>query len=962
MAKILHPAVQGKSFSFYAEVKCSASPMLYNLSLAFAEVTDSMRHLAARTFSCFTIIADVCLAAAPNSEVHAGITAPWTVEDMVARETADEFRISPEGNWVVWVKSSPDAGKDEMVSNLFLTSLTEKREVQLTRGADHNSKPRWSRSGRMIAFLSDRPVLKQEAKETEAGEDENPTQVWLLDAAGGEPWPLTRIERGVKDFDWIDEMTILIAAEETPTNYLRSLKDHKDRGQAIDDPRQSPPVRLFKVSVKNGEITRLTTNDDWVVTVAVSTDGRYAAVIHARSLSYEFDEKIRPVIVVHDLATGKGVPIHADVPIVPWFAEAEPQIRWTGESSGFYFVSHYSTHPVYRQAFVDQLFYYELSAGKAIKVDLGWERELGLEVEPAFAVIPNGFVALLADGVRFKAARYLRQGSSWQREWLEGDDVKNLFGIEITRDGRTAVYRSSAASSPEQLFQAAIDGNRLSNRAALTHLNSQFAQKTPSRSEVVRWKGALGEEVEGLLFYPQIFERGKKFPLLVMIHGGPLSMDLDAWDDRTSRPMNLYTQRGSFVFTPNYHGSGNYGLAWAESIGGGKYYELEVPDIEKGVDALIARGLVDPERLGVMGWSNGGILTVALTVASTRYKAASSGAGNVEQTSDWSYVKFGAAFDNYYFGATPLDDPQLYLRKSPLYDLKKVRTPTIVFSGSEDRAVGHAQGWMHFRTLQQLGQTDVRFVVFPGEEHGLKKLAHRRRKVEEELAWFEKYLLKTAPPANEAVKDNSPLAQELKRRSIMIVGTNYGMLLKSTLVPEVVPFRGLELGRFELTRAQFAAFDKNYRIEPGTENYPANNISFSSAQAYCTWLSKTTGENFRLGKVEELESIYREAQPNENTLDYWAGYSVNPDDAARLREKIGKLGGAAPLLKEVGSFPGRGNGEMVFDLGGNVAEWVVDKDGSGKLLGGSADQPSDPHSPESQTTLPYTGFRVVKGP
>jgi dipeptidyl aminopeptidase/acylaminoacyl peptidase len=919
-----------------------------------------MRQSTVILFVPFIISAGVCLATTRDSEVHTAVKTPWTVEDMIARETADDFRISPDGKWAVWVKHAPDAAKDEIVSNLFLTSLAEKQEVQLTRGANQNSKPRWSNTGRTIAFLSDRPLPKKEAKGTEPSEEENPTQLWLLHVQGGEPWPLTQLERGVKDFDWIDEKTILIAAEELPTNYQQALKNRKDRARAVDDPRQSPPVRLFKVNVESGKITRLTANDDWIETVAVSPDGRFAAVIHGRSLSYEFDEKIRPVIMVYDLATGKGAPVRADVPIVPWFAEAEPQIRWTGDSGGFYFVSHYSTHPVYRQAFVDQLFYYELSAGKAIKVDLGWERELGLEVEPAFAVTPDGFVALLADGARFKAARYVRQGSSWQRQWLEGDDANNLFGIELSRDGRTVIYGNSTASRPELWFQATLDGNRLTNRAALTQLNPQFAQKTPARSEIVRWKGALDEEVEGILFYPQNFEPGKKFPLVVMIHGGPLSMDQDAWDDRTSRPVNLYTQRGAFVFTPNYHGSGNYGLAWAESIGGGKYYELEVPDIEKGVDALIARGLVDPERLGVMGWSNGGILTVAMTVASTRYKAASSGAGNVEQTSDWSYVKFGAAFDNYYFGATPLDDPQLYIRKSPLYDFKKVRTPTIIFSGSEDRAVGHAQGWMHFRTLQQLGQTDVRFVVFPGEEHGLKKLAHRRRKVEEELAWFEKYLLKTAPPANEALKDDSPLAQELRRRNIKKAGTNYGLVVKSTLVPEVVSFQGPQLGRFEVTRAQYAAFDKSYRIEPGTENYPASGISFSSAQAYCAWLSKTVGENFRLGKVEEFESIYREAQQNENTLDYWAGYNVNPDDAARLREKIGELAGAAPLLREVGSFPGRGENEPIFDLGGNVAEWGVDKDGSGKLLGGSADQPGDPYYHESKASPSYTGFRVVK--
>jgi dienelactone hydrolase len=467
--------------------------------------------------------------------------------------------------------------------------------------------------------------------------------------------------------------------------------------------------------------------------------------------------------------------------------------------------------------------------------------------------------------------------------------------------------------------------------------------------------------VEGILFYPQNYEAGKKYPLVVMIHGGPLGADLDLWDNDYAYPVNLYTQRGALVLRPNYHGSSNYGLKWAESIGGGKYYDLEVPDIEKGVDALRARGLVDPERLAAMGWSNGAILTIALTVHTTRYKVASAGAGDVEQVSDWAYTTFGAAFDNYYFGAAPYDDPQLYIRKSPLYEFRKVRTPTIVFSGTEDRAVGHAQAWMHFRTLQQLGQPDVRFVSFPGEPHGLRKISHRRRKVEEEFAWFDQYLFKPEVAKNEALKEDSPLAAELKRKKIKKTGLKYGLLAKTTLIPEVVKYEGLEIGRFEVTRAQYAAFDPSYRIEPGTENYPASGILFENARAYCAWLSKLTGDTYRLGQVAELEPIYKAAKENENTLDYWAGYSPNPDDAARLAEKTKELGGGAPLLNEVGSFKGRGEDELVFDLGGNVAEWAMDKDGKGQALGGSADRPADQKTRAVAPDPAYIGFRVVKG-
>ncbi|MBZ5544762.1 MAG: prolyl oligopeptidase family serine peptidase [Acidobacteriia bacterium] len=880
----------------------------------------------------------------------------WNAEDMIAEEKGEEFRISPDAKWVVWVKEYPDADKDEMVANLFLTSLVEKQEIQLTRGPNKDANPRWSPEGKLLAFLSDRPLPKKPGKDEEDTPKEPPkTQLWLINPQGGEPWPLTRLERDVKDFDWIDAENILMAAEEDLSLYERELKEKKDDSRAIDDALHSPPVRLFRVNVKSGEITRFTANDDWIQSVNVSPDGKWAAAVHQRSLSYEFDEKVKPVTYLYGLASGDSKKIFTEGTIIA------SQLLWTPDSRGVYAVAPYSTDPVYHQAFVNRLYYYDAALGRAANVDLQWENDLTVDSPVAYAVTPEGFIALLAAGARYKPARYTRHGERWDREWLEGQDVNNLFSLAASRDGRTLVYLSSTASRPEQWFRATLEGVKLTGRAQLTELNPKIEKKISARSEVVRWKGSLDEDVEGILFYPRDYQAGTKYPLVLMIHGGPLGADMDSWDQDYAYPVNLYTERGAFVLRPNYHGSSNYGLKFAESIGGGKYYDLEVPDIEKGVDALIARGLVDPKRLATLGWSNGAILTIALTVETPRYKVASAGAGDVEQPSDWAYTDFGAAFDNYYFGAAPIDDPQLYIRKSPMYEFKKVRTPTIIFSGTDDRSVGHAQAWEHFRTLQQLGQTDVRFIAFPGEPHGLKKISHRRRKVEEELAWFNKYFLKPGPPANEALKDDSPLAQAPKRRNIQRAGARDGVLVKSTLIPEVVTYQGLRLGRFEVTRAQYAAFDGDYKIEPGTENYPASGISFEKAQAYCAWLSKLSGESYRLGKVDELEPIYKAAKENENTLDYWAGYNVNPDDAAHLAAKVRELAGAAPLLKEVGSFKGHGDDDLVFDLGGNVAEWAIDKDGSGKPFGGSADRPADQKARQSAPDPAYVGFRVVKG-
>jgi hypothetical protein len=384
------------------------------------------------------------------------------------------------------------------------------------------------------------------------------------------------------------------------------------------------------------------------------------------------------------------------------------------------------------------------------------------------------------------------------------------------------------------------------------------------------------------------------------------------------------------------------------------------------VDFLISKGLVDPDKVATMGWSNGSILSTSLiTTYPARYKVASVGAGDIEWISDWGNVMFGDSFDSYYFGKSPMEDPELYIRKSPFFKMDKVQAPVLIFHGTADNNVPPAQSWSYFRVLQYYDKVPVKFVVFPGEPHGPRKLTHQMRKVDEEMAWFDKYFFKTTPPVNEALKTGSPLDAALRTKSVSHVGEAYGTPFagkgKSVLTPELVKRNDLEIARFEVTRAQFAAFDKNYKVDPGTENYPANGVTFDQAKAYADWLSKLTAQLWRVPAENEVQSLY-DKKEGENTLDYWAAYAPNPDDANRLREKVKELPGAAPLLKPVGSFAGQGNEteELLFDLGGNVAEWVATSDGKGKILGGSADCPADARS-NCAPQPAYIGFRVVRG-
>jgi dipeptidyl aminopeptidase/acylaminoacyl peptidase len=880
---------------------------------------------------------------------------PWTAEDIVFAETANQFKISPDGKWLVWVKSTGDKDKDARVSNLFLSSLTEKREIQLTRGSDTFAQPKWSQDGEWIAFLSTRARPHGNA-------DNSKLQIWLINPRGGEPWPLTELARAPRQIEWLDKDTIIYSAQEDPALYEQEAKKRKDDSEAVEDVDHEPPVRMFKIGVKDKKITRLTTNTDWIERWGVSKDGKYVAASHAKSLHFAFDQKTPPLTILHDLTSGQEKQIFTEGRI-----RAE-SVDWAPDNSGFYISSPLSSDPRFTTAGIRIVYFYDLASGKNTQVNLDWENGLGNDLQ----TVPGGFIALLAAGSREDIAHYSAEktssGWSWKRQTLSGDHAKNLENFSIGEDGKTIVYSSSTASRLPQVFRAQLDGDKMTNAVQVTKLNDGLVTgRAYAKSEVIRWKGSNNEEVEGILYYPTNYDAEKKYPLITAIHGGPMGSDKDLWGESWAYPIQLFTQRGAFVLRPNYHGSNNYGQKWAESICCGKYYDLETPDINAGVDYLIAQGKADPDHIGTMGWSNGSILSTSLiTTYPARYKVASVGAGDVEWISDWANVDFGQSFDAYYFGKSPFEDPQLYISKSPFFKMDKVQAPVLIFHGSADRNVPPAQSWSYYRALQHFGKVPVKFVVFPDEPHGPRKLTHQVRKVEEEVAWFDKYFFKTEDKTNEAVKKGSPLEEAITATNALgtypIFGLDQQLKGKKVLVPLTTKRGDLEIGVLEVTRAQVASV-LGYSMELYTENYPVSKVTIERAKEYAAKLSELTGDIWRIPYEDEVKDLYAN-RDNENTLDYWAGYLPNPEDTSRLREAAKQLGPGrnAPLLKPVASFKAKDeNGKhAIYDLGGNVAEWVLTRDGKGKVIGGSADCPADPKS--GCTPAPeYIGFRVVRG-
>ncbi len=864
----------------------------------------------------------------------------WTVDDILLQEQVAAIELSRDGRFAVYVKSRIDKNKGESVSHLWLRRFGEAEPIQLTRGQDSASSAKISPSGRLIAFLTSRRPARQDdgPGPPPAREESSGQQIWLIRTSGGEPWQLTRFERGVRAFDWASDDSIIAAAPEDPSLYHQKLKEAKDNSNVVDDEENEPPVRLFRVEIPGGKAVRLTANRDRITRIDVSPDGQWALTVHNRSLAEIFNQKIKPATFLHHLPTGRSVELFAGQKLYP------RSFHWKPDSKSFYFTAPYTTHPYLFNASVTRLYHFPLalaepldaaSSARPAEVRLDWEN--GLAAQPA--VVPDGFVALLASGARNRAARFFESGGSWRREWVDASDVHQ---VHATMDGQRILFARSNASSPQVWMAARLAGSRLQDPQPFIEINETFRKKTIAKTEVIRWKGALDDEIEGILYYPHNYEPGKKYPLVVMIHGGPHGHDADAFRESWAYPHQLYAQRGAFILKPNYHGSSNYGLQFGESISGGRYNDLEWIDVEKGVDYLIAKGLVDPDKLGVLGWSNGSIISIELSVRTSRYKAVGAGAGDVNWTSDWGNAVFGDSFEQYYLGKTPMDDPDFYVKKSPLFKMDRVTSPTIIFFGTEDRQVPTEQGWQHYRALQHYGRAPVRFILFPGEAHGLRKYAFQKRKVEEELAWFDRYLFGDAPAGNPSLKPSSPLAALSRLR-------------QTHEVPETVDRGAIAIGRFEVTRAQFRAFDPSYPLPPGTERFPATGVSFEKAQQYCEWLSTKTGRKYRLPKEEEMAGLLARSR-NENTLDFWAGYAVNPDDAERLKPLVDEAGPGG-LLKPAGSFPGSGD-DPLFDLGGNAAEWVLGRDGGPKALGGSADAPADEKAPA--TSRPdYIGFRVV---
>lgn len=631
---------------------------------------------------------------------------PMTIVDLIEVPSVRDAQLSPDGRQVLYVRSDADWEKNRTVSHIWRIGADGSGAIQLTNGESGEGSPRWSPDGRRIAFTANR------------GEPEG-SQIWLLANDGGEARALTSHATSVSSIQWSpDGRWIYFTAPDEKSEEQKKREKAKDDVYAFEENYQQR--HIWRVEVETGREERITGGDFSVIEYRLSRDGTLIAL--ERGPTPLMDDLRHREVFVLDIASGEMRQVtDNDVPEYgPELSPDNRQVLFRSDSNEE-FESYYN----------DKIFVVSASGGRA-EVLLP---ELPHEVTGATWSADGRSIFFTANtGIRHELFRA---------------DVAKREATQLTRGDHALGSWSYVPSLDRHLFTISTPtnagdvwtlGSRGGEPTRVTRVFDYLAETfLLPRLEAVRWKGADGVEVEGLLTYPLDYREGTRYPLVVQTHGGPAASDKFGFP-RSSNYETVLATLGYFVFKPNYRGSTGYGDAFLRDMVGGYFRQAHL-DVMTGVDHLIELGLVDGERMAKMGWSGGGHMTNKIITFTDRFKAASSGAGAV------NWIGMYAQSDvRYYrtpwFGGTPWQKNapiDAYWDHSPLKDIANVTTPTLVLVGENDVRVPMAQSVELYRALKSNG-VPTHLYVAPREPHGWRELRHRLFKANVELDWFERWV------------------------------------------------------------------------------------------------------------------------------------------------------------------------------------------------------------------------------
>lgn len=609
-------------------------------------------------------------------------------EQTLDRRQVSEVRFSPDGARVAFTVSEPPKGSSRS-RHIWMTQVGSAEAHQYTNSLKSEFSPRWSPDGRRLAFLSDR---------------EDSTQIYLLSSDGGEAQRLTVGKNAVRSFEWSPDGTqIAFLAPEPKTDAEDKKEKDKDDARVAD--RDDKRARLWLIDINTKKVRQLTAGN-WRVDEAKWTPQGDQLIASATDHP-EADQNTNRIF---SIATADGQLKQIAAPAGPF---------------GGLNVSPDGKLVAYLAARVDgpaphDLYLQPIAGGPARNLT-------GASIDSpigSFIWTSDGpLLALAANGFR----------NQFYKISLDGKAEETAFGIYASSfdaaNNHLAFVGESAVDAPE-LWLSDHPGQA----KQMSHLNEGWKQIVLVKPEVLRYKSFDGLEIEAALLKPAGYQEGTKVPLVVLVHGGPTGR----WGDSFNSWAQLLATRGYAVFCPNVRGSIGYGHRFVEmnraDWGGGDF-----KDVMAGVDFLIARGLADPDRLGIAGWSYGGYMSMWAVTQTNRFKAAVAGAGLSDLASEFG-TEGGSSYDEWFYG-TPYEKLEGFIKSSPITYIKNARTPTLILQGENDLTDPIGQSQQFYRGLKRYGvESDL--VLYPREGHGFREEKHQLDVLNRLIGWLDGHLKK----------------------------------------------------------------------------------------------------------------------------------------------------------------------------------------------------------------------------
>lgn len=649
-----------------------------------------------------------------------------TFEDVISLRAVNSVTMSPDGKNVAMTVTSTDWNDNRFDTEIWL-SKDGKKPFQLTNTTKANSiSVAFSPDGQWISFLADRG---------------NKTQLHVMRLDGGEARMLTKEEEGINGYEWHPSGTKFIILKSEKDDKSKKDREKKYGGFETDDkeftqaqlwtldfkPDMLDPSELpcyetvDSLKVKAGcielpKLVRLTEGKFTVTSFSTSPDGKTVAFNHQPDPL--INSSMRANISTIDLADKKITPRITN-------ASSDFFMDWSPDSKEFLYTTNLSDTTSFfylnSKLFIHNL---ESKASRQIAKDL--DESFG-----GFIWRPTGIFTSMFNKTKRPIYR-IDPKTGNHSVFLNTSE--QIYGLSFSKAGDKFGFVGRNGNQLNEIFVSTVANAKPSQ---ITDMTSQISNWKVAQSEVISWKSKDGAVIEGVLHKPSNYDASKKYPLFVVIHGGPTGIDTPTPVPGYVYPILQWLDKGSLVLRVNYRGSAGYGEAFrslnVKNLGVGDAW-----DVLSGVDYLDSKGMIDKSKMGCMGWSQGGYISAFLTTNSDAFKAISVGAG----ISNWVtyYVSTDIhPFTRQYLKGTPWSDEEIYKKTSPMTNINNAKTPTLIQHGEFDRRVPISNA---YELVQGLRDRNVptELIVYKGFGHGITKPKERLAATQHNWDWFNKYV------------------------------------------------------------------------------------------------------------------------------------------------------------------------------------------------------------------------------